>query len=163
LLSSWRLWFRTLSHSRLESMCWCHPRTVNRNVAIFFLCSKRPGSRRTSKLAGVAWEQTPILRRIGAPLSALCWLIKHDVLHLLRHNTIHSLQKFLLFLYVDVIQKIHRNLLVLKFLTMNTDDERKENEYNRKANHSANSDFLNVNGDLLCSFEPNDLGNINGY
>lgn len=55
------------------------------------------------------------------------------------------------------------NLLVLKFLTMNTDDERKENEYNRKANHSANSDFLNVNGDLLCSFEPNDLGNTNRY
>ena len=43
---------------------------------------------------------------------------------------------------------------------MNTDDERKENEFNRKANHSTNSDFLNVNGDLLCSFEPNDLGNI---
>lgn len=52
------------------------------------------------------------------------------------------------------------NLLVLKFLTMNTDDERKEVEYNRKTTQEqpSNSDFLNVNGDLLCSFEPNDLG-----
>jgi hypothetical protein len=52
------------------------------------------------------------------------------------------------------------NLVVLKFLTMNTDDERKENEFNRKSNYeqSNNSDLYNVNGDLLCSFEQTDLG-----
>ncbi len=43
---------------------------------------------------------------------------------------------------------------------MNTDDERKENEFNRKSNYeqSNNSDLYNVNGDLLCSFEQTDLG-----
>jgi hypothetical protein len=52
------------------------------------------------------------------------------------------------------------NLVVLKFLTMNTDDERKENEFNRKSNYeqSNNSDLYNVNDDLLCSFEQTDLG-----
>jgi hypothetical protein len=43
---------------------------------------------------------------------------------------------------------------------MNTDDERKENEFNRKSNYeqSNNSDLYNVNDDLLCSFEQTDLG-----
>jgi hypothetical protein len=59
------------------------------------------------------------------------------------------------------------NLLVLKFLTMNTDDERRE-EYTRKIHqknrHETNlsdSDLLNViNGNVLCAFEPTDLNDL---
>jgi hypothetical protein len=54
------------------------------------------------------------------------------------------------------------NLLVLKFLTMNTDDERRE-EFTREAQRNqslrfSNADLLNVvNGNVICSFEPANL------
>ena len=57
------------------------------------------------------------------------------------------------------------NLLVLKFLTMNTDDERRE-EFSREAQrtHSlrfSNSDIVNLaNGNTLCTFKTTDLEDL---
>jgi hypothetical protein len=58
------------------------------------------------------------------------------------------------------------NLLVLKFLTMNTEDERRE-EITRKVQERrsfelSNADLLNVNvnGHILCTFKPDDLENL---
>lgn len=57
------------------------------------------------------------------------------------------------------------NLLVLKFLTMNTDDERRE-EFTREAQRNqslrfSSADLLNVvNGNVICTFEPADLEDL---
>ena len=56
------------------------------------------------------------------------------------------------------------NLLVLKFLTMNTDDERREFTREVQRNRSlrfSSADLLNiVNGNTLCELEPEDLEDL---
>lgn len=67
---------------------------------------------------------------------------------------------FILFGLTVVASSI--NLLVLKFLTMNTEDERRE-EFSKKAKQNQNlrfssTDLLNVvNGSVICTYEPSDL------
>ena len=86
-------------------------------------------------------------------------------------NTTYVILSFTFILFGLTVVASSINLLVLKFLTMNTDDERRE-EYTRKANHPptddahsathrfSNSDHLlnpAAAADLVYSLDPEDL------
>ena len=77
-------------------------------------------------------------------------------------NTVYVILSFTFILFGLTVVASSINLLVLKFLTMNTEDERRE-EYTKKVQQNQNirfssTDLLNVvNGNVICTYEPSDL------
>lgn len=77
-------------------------------------------------------------------------------------NTSYVILSFTFILFGLTVVASSINLLVLKFLTMNTEDERRE-EFSKKAKQNQNlrfssTDLLNVvNGSVICTYEPSDL------
>jgi hypothetical protein len=87
-------------------------------------------------------------------------------------NTTYVILSFTFILFGLTVVASSINLLVLKFLTMNTDDERRE-EYTRKHTRQqqaqggglrfSDADLYNinvVNGNTLCTLEENDLEDL---
>lgn len=72
---------------------------------------------------------------------------------------------FSFFLFGLAVVASSMNLLVLRFLTMNTDDERKELEQdstlNKQRSLKTNVDLINiVNGNAICTFEQTNLDDL---